>query len=130
MKLMLDTNIIVDWLRNDFLPQAEVLHKKSLYISVITLAELYTGAYKSKRSVDNIKQINRLISAFKISIVDVSQATSSVYAKLRSHLELKGKRMDNFDLLIAATALEQKMPLYTRNKKHFVLIPNLELVNL
>jgi predicted nucleic acid-binding protein len=39
-----------------------------------------------------------------------------------------GKMVDFRDIPIAATAIEHQMPLKTLNTKHFVHIPDLELV--
>ena len=47
------------------------------------------------------------------------------YGKIRSALEVKGSRLDDMDILIAATALERNLTLITANERHFSRIPDL-----
>ena len=49
------------------------------------------------------------------------------YGETKSQLEAKGMRIDEFDLLIGATAVDNSMTLVTHNTKHFQRIPNLKL---
>ena len=44
-------------------------------------------------------------------------------------MEKLGKPIDSFDLLIAATALENDLILVTNNLKHFSRIPGLKIEN-
>ena len=49
------------------------------------------------------------------------------YARLRVRLEQQGTPLDDFDLLIAATALQEDLTLVTANKRHFERIEGLRL---
>jgi tRNA(fMet)-specific endonuclease VapC len=51
------------------------------------------------------------------------------FADLKSRLEMEGKRLDDFDLLIASTALALNYRLVTNNERHFRRIPGLEIEN-
>lgn len=46
---------------------------------------------------------------------------------MKSDLERKGMRIDDFDLLIGATALKNSLTLVTHNIKHFKRIPGLPI---
>lgn len=48
------------------------------------------------------------------------------YVQIKAKLEDEGKRLDEFDLLIAATAKISNLKLLTQNKKHFQRIPGLK----
>ena len=51
------------------------------------------------------------------------------YGELRCNLEHKGQRIDQFDLLIGATAIHHGMTLVTSNLKHFERIEGLNIEN-
>ena len=49
------------------------------------------------------------------------------YAKEKARLEKKGAKIDDFDLLIAATAVRNNLILITNNTKHFKRIHRLTI---
>ena len=49
------------------------------------------------------------------------------YGVLKSQLEQSGMRIDDFDLLIGATALQHRMTLVTHNIKHLARIPQIQI---
>jgi len=50
-----------------------------------------------------------------------------IYARIRRLLEIKGRRLDDFDLLIGAAAVENGLTLVTDNAKHFSRFPDIKL---
>lgn len=93
------------------------------FVSEISLAELYMGAYKS----GDAKMLSFLTYVEKkLGILPISSVIP-IYAKLRARLELQGNRLDNMDLFIAATALANDCTLVTHNTRHFARIPGLRL---
>ena len=52
-----------------------------------------------------------------------------LYGKLKAELEMKGQRIDEFDLLIGATSIANKMIMVTSNIKHFDRITGIQLEN-
>lgn len=127
MKYLLDTNIIVDHLRNKKLLD-EYLLLDGVGISIITVAELFYGAYKSDNPPIMIQKLENVIKKLNIEIVNLNLQTISEFGKIKAGLEVKGERLEDFDLLIAATAIVNKLILVTLNIKHFKRIENLELV--
>jgi tRNA(fMet)-specific endonuclease VapC len=51
------------------------------------------------------------------------------YGQIRWDLERSGKRIDNLDLLIGVTALQEGLILVTGNVKHFERIQGLKIEN-
>ena len=51
------------------------------------------------------------------------------FAHLKSDLNAKGITVDEFDLLIGATALSMNYSIVTNNEKHFKKIPDLDVIN-
>ena len=126
MKYLLDTNVIIDYLRGKKKIEAKFLEQGSA-ISIITRAELYYGAYKSKAPEENLKKIKSMLQELTIETINLNENILNIYGQLKAGLEEKGKKLDEFDLLIAASALSDNLILITRNKKHFQRIPQLKL---
>jgi predicted nucleic acid-binding protein len=100
----------------DFLDQLD----DSWSMSIITALELIVGA-RNKKEVTQIDQLVAVYSAIPLTI----EIGNSSYGLLRQFAKSRGLRV--FDSLIAATALEHKLTLVTKNKKHFKMISNLKL---
>lgn len=126
MKYLLDTNIIIDHLKGK--GKIDILWlEKGACISIITYAELLNGAYKSIKTNQNIFLIDITIDSMIKKIINLDSDIIHSYSSIRAKLEKKGQRLDEFDLLIAATAIDQELILVTNNRKHFNRIPNLQL---
>ncbi len=82
---------------------------------------------KSKRQVENLAKVRRVGELFPV--IDVSRAIMETFAAVKAELETKGRRVDDFDLIIAATALVMGYRLVTNNERHFSSIPGLEIEN-
>ncbi len=126
---LLDTDTIIYSLKGDLKVQENLrLHVNDLIqISIITLMELYYGAYKSQHVDANLAKIKTLEQSLNILIT--GQETAEIFGKMKSKLESNGNRLDDFDLLIASTALTHNLVLITNNKKHFQRIEGLKLEN-
>ncbi len=121
---LIDSDILVDALRGwtdaiSFLTAQKPVG--GLVASVIVVMELIQGCGNSA----DLAQVNRILQPFVI--VQVEDPTSR-----RAH-----QRMQSFflshglliaDALIAATALEVNRTLYTKNLRHFQMIPGLTVV--
>ena len=124
---LLDTDTVIAMLRGQYGVQQKVLSVgfDSCGISEITLAELYTGTYKSGIEKD-MGQAEFAATHFPIyPIGDILKD----YARIRVEQECSGSRLDSMDLLIAATALGKGFTLVTGNFRHFSRIPGLRLEN-
>ena len=126
---LLDTDTIIYNLKGDLKVQENLkLHVNDLIqISIITLIELYYGAYKSEYVDANIAKIKTLEQS--LEILPTGQETAEIFGKLKSRLESGGNRLDDFDLIIASTALAHNLVLVTNNEKHFQRIEGLRLEN-
>jgi tRNA(fMet)-specific endonuclease VapC len=96
-------------------------------MSVISYGELLCGALKSRRPVENAAKVRHLCNL--MPVVEVSPAVIETYAALRADLEKLCRRIDEFDLIIASTALYLSYTLVTNNERHFSNIPGLSLNN-
>lgn len=96
-------------------------------VSVITLMELYYGAYKSRKVESNLAKVKTLETA--LEIIPVNQEIVEIFGMLKSNLEKTGKPIDDFDLILASTVLTHNLILVTNNEKHFKRIEGLTLEN-
>lgn len=123
MIYLCDTCILIDYLKgnSDIRQKLSDDMKQGLGMSSITYMELMVGAL-NKREAGIIK---KAFSDFEI--VEISEAIS---ARARNLIENYAKSHGLLipDALIAASALELQMPLYTANIRDFRFIPDLSLV--
>lgn len=126
---LIDTDIIIYSLKNN----ENVIRNFKRYslepkaVSVITIGELLYGAYKSQRKIENLGKVNRIADIFPV--IEISMTIIDTFAHLKSDLTTKGTVIDDFDLLIGATALSMNYTIVTNNEKHFEKIPGLEIIN-
>jgi tRNA(fMet)-specific endonuclease VapC len=99
-------------------------YAETLNVSVITAAELRSGAEKAGRL-----KLTELVEAYleRLAILDWTNEVTSHYARIRSELERSGKPIGNMDLLIASHAVSQDVTLVTNNLKHFSNVPGLKV---
>ncbi len=129
MNVLLDTNIIVSHLRGKF-PIPEEFTDYNLAICLITYGELIYGAHKSEKQQKNMRLIEDFIREFNIDILQFKKTTIHQYAQIKANLKNKGKKLDDFDLLIAATSITEKHNLATHNIKLFNRIKQLKLIKI
>lgn len=126
MKYLIDTDVIINYLRAKLKLKKEFL-EEGAGISIITLGELVYGAYKSNLPQQSLTVTSGFIKESKLQIVDLNQEVIFNFGALKAELEKAGKRLEDFDLLIAATAKNLRLTLVTGNLKHFQKIPGLKL---
>lgn len=127
MKYLLDTNAVISMMKRQHGMQERILEAglEQCAVSEITLAELYVGFYKGKdeRQRREVEAVKRLFT-----ILPITEAIE-LYAQNRAELELTGRRIDDFDLLIGSTAVCHNLTLVTHNSRHFLRIPNLQIMD-
>lgn len=96
------------------------------YISDLSIAELYYGAYKSIHQNKGLKEVQLISSRFKI--VPVSDSIA-LFGQLKADMERTGNKIDDFDLLIGAKAISHDLIMVTVNVKHLGKIPGIQLEN-
>ena len=127
-KYLLDTCVCISIFRNEGNVRETIrkIGTKNCYISEITVAELYFGLAKSsekQRKMEDIREVQRLFRVIPV------YSSFKEYGEIRQTLEHTCLRVDQFDLLIGATAIHHKMTLVTSNLKHFERIQGLEIEN-
>ena len=121
IKLLIDTDIFIDYLKG--ISPAKAVFRSSdidIYCSVLTKKELLNkpGLKDSER-----KRIISILRELKTILID-----SDISLKYSVLLEkYHDRRLRPPDAIIAATAWSKKLPLLTRNKRHFRYIEEIRL---
>ncbi len=101
--------------------------EEPMKICVITLMELYFGAYKSEKVTGNLAKIRTIENAFEI--ISTGRESAEIFGMLKASLEKSRTPLDDFDLIIASCALSHNLILVTNNIKHFNRVEGLRLTN-
>ena len=131
LSYLLDTNICAFYLRGKFDVDQRIdkVGWENCYISEITMLELKMGVELSmqKDGIDRSQQLNEFLS--DIQILPIYDAIDiAAHEKIR--LRLAGTPCDdNFDLLIACTAIANNMICVTDNTKDFHRFQDIRLEN-
>ena len=121
---MLDTSTVVLLAR-----LGEVVLPPRLVISAITLAELGVGPLVAKTSHEQIVRHRHLRLADRMEVLQFDERCARAFTTLAARLRVEGskRRARAYDTLIAATAIANRVPLYTANPRDFDGMPELDL---
>lgn len=117
-QFLLDTNICI-YLLKGLYNLAEQIEKAGIdncFLSEITIAELKYGAENSEFPEKNHAKI--LLLQERFTVIPIFSSLD-VYAKEKARLRKAGRLVDDFDLLIGATAIFNKLTLITKNTSDF-----------
>ena len=120
--ILCDTNILIEFYKaNPTVIQAlQRIGSDQIAISVITKAELFYGA----RNKQELAKIERHLSACRC--YGLNDPISTLFIELMGCYSLSHK-VTIPDMLIAATAINHQLELYTLNTKDFKIIPEINL---
>jgi len=134
MKYLLDTNICIYIIKKSpeqVLKKLEVITnsegKNEVYLSAVTVSELFYGVEKSNQSEKNLEALKGFLTLF--NVVDFDHESAEIFGKVRSDLERKGTVIGPYDLQIASIAIANDLTLVTNNTKEFSRVDGLKLEN-
>jgi tRNA(fMet)-specific endonuclease VapC len=94
--------------------------------SSVVLFELWYGVAKSQRPKMNAERVATFLAG-PLEILDFSAEDAEHSGRIRAALELAGKTIGAYDLLIAGQALRNKATLVTANSSEFARVRGLRL---
>ena len=124
MKLIIDTNIIIDELRGgkkwDDLVGGFRKIDAELFLPSIVIFEIFSGQSSKNRKIKD--KIDNLLGHFRLIDLSegIAQKAGEIYRDNDSTLGV-------IDYIIAATAIEIGAQVVTLNKKHFSKIPGVSV---
>lgn len=126
MSYVLDTDICSAYLQGEpRIFNRVVQHSGGLYVSIVSLAEVYSWVYVAEDPARREEGLMTLLSDVGVLAVDDDVARRC--GQIRADLQRQGIRVPTVDLLIASTALLLDFTVVTHNQRHFRLVPGLRV---
>jgi tRNA(fMet)-specific endonuclease VapC len=129
MKFLLDTDTCIYALKQNenVLRQLLSTPREDVLVSVITEAELRTGAAKSSSAVKTLHLIENFLGP--LTLIDFTSDDAIAYASVRAKLERAGTPIGPLDTLIASQAVARKLTLVSNNEREFRRVAGLTIEN-
>lgn len=127
LSFLIDTDWVIDHFNaiSHVTFRLKELEPQGLGLSVISVAELWEGVHFSREPKRSQTMLEEFLSG--LVIVGLDEEVCKRFGHLRGSLRKLGKAIGDFDLLIAATALQHNLILLTNNRKHFKDIAGLKI---
>ena len=130
MQYLLDTCVISDFIKGETGTNARLKQTppSDIAISSITVMELRYGLALNPQRAQKVEPaIASLITS--LSILPFNTAEAEQAAQIRAYLRSQGRPIGAYDVLIAATALQNNLMMVTANQQGFQRIPGLQTEN-
>jgi predicted nucleic acid-binding protein len=100
---------------------AKLLTQDDVAISLVTVGELYEGAFGSADPQAELTTYREYLRAF--TVLGLSDPIMERFARLRAEFRRRGTRIPDFDLVVAATALHHDLTVLTNDAHTSVAFP-------
>jgi len=123
-RYLLDTNAVIALLNDTTSNAARRVRREKpsdVAVPAIVAHELFYGAFKSSRAVQNLA----LIDALQFAVLEFDKEDARQAGAIRALLASKGMPIGPYDLLIAGQAVARNLILVTRNTQEFGRVPGL-----
>jgi len=101
--------------------------REDVMVSVITEAELRTGAAKSASPLKTLRLIENFLRP--LTLIDFTSEDAVAYAAVRAKLERAGTPIGPLDTLIAAQAIARRLTVVSNNVREFHRVAGLAIEN-
>ena len=120
--VLCDTDVLIEFYKEngEIVSELHAIGQSNIAVSIITAGELMYGALNKSE----LKKIHE--DLLHLSILDANPAICKIFFELMNRYTLS-HRLAVPDAVIAATAKEYKIPLYTLNRKDFRYIDGVSL---
>ena len=125
-RVLVDTNIYSLAMRGEKDIVAALRRIDHLFISAVSLGELFAGFKAGGREADNRRELAVFLDSPRVEVLPVDYETADVYAEILVRLRSQGTPIPTNDIWIAAVAFQHGLKLFTRDR-HFQQVPGLIL---
>jgi len=115
-RFLLDTNIVIALFAADTAVQQHLTETNEVFVPSIVIGELYYGAHKSARVMENLARIDEFVASNTVLSCDTE--TAQQYGDIKNKLRAKGRPIPENDIWIAAIVTQYQLTLVTRDR-HF-----------
>jgi tRNA(fMet)-specific endonuclease VapC len=126
MSYLLDANAVIDLLNDASSKLAKRTRRENqndVAVSAVVVHELFYGAFKSRKPIDNVA----LIDALEFNILEFDREDARQSGEIRAFLSAKGMSIGPYDVLIAGQAVARNLTLITHNTREFERVPGLRI---
>jgi tRNA(fMet)-specific endonuclease VapC len=129
MPFLLDTDTCIYALKQNqnVLDQLLSKSRQEILVSVITEAELRTGAAKSSSALKTLRLVENFLRP--LAVAEFTSQDAIAYAHVRARLERAGTPIGPLDTLIASQAVAQDLILVSNNEREFRRVAGLHVEN-
>jgi predicted nucleic acid-binding protein len=123
-QILIDTDVLIDVANNDVTAKARLAEESqnaALTVSTITVMELMVGC----RNKSELQTLNRFLSQFQVLLLNHAIGDRA-HELLQNYFLSHGLLIA--DALIASTAIENQIPLISKNQRDFRFIQELNLL--
>jgi tRNA(fMet)-specific endonuclease VapC len=122
MILFLDSSAIIEFFKNNESAISIIAEAGEVYTSTICAYEVILGEfYKKKKGMNSsLEKVQKFFET--IVTVPFTYEDSIRASEITAHLSSKGKKLNDFDVLIASQALPLGATVLTTDVKHFEII--------
>ena len=124
MRYLLDANVVIALLKDTTSATARRVRRErigDIAISAVVSHELFYGAFKSRRRIQNVA----VIDALQFVVLEFDKEDARQAGEIRALLASEGTPIGPYDVLIAGQAAARDMILVTQNTREFELVPGL-----
>jgi tRNA(fMet)-specific endonuclease VapC len=124
MRYLLDANVVIALLKDTTSATARRVRRErigDIAISAVVSHELFYGAFKSRRRIQNVA----VIDALQFVVLEFDKEDARQAGEIRALLAAEGTPIGPYDVLIAGQAVARDMILVTQNTREFELVPGL-----
>ena len=126
MPVLIDTDVAINLMRHSpYTLDCLANCQETVFLSSISVSELYFGAYNSARPEKNVAILEAFLQNFQT--LTVTDAVARLFGKLKAALRKQSLQVASFDLMIGSIALENGCMVATGNLRHFRHIKELQL---
>ncbi|EKD62346.1 MAG: PilT protein-like protein [uncultured bacterium] len=125
-QILLDTNSYSFFIKGDRSVTKEIYNSEFVYLSIISVGELYAGFQRGSKFSENVGILVRFLGKERMGVLKISIETAKIYGRITNELYKKGTPIPTNDVWIAAQAIETASVLVTHDS-HFLEIPKLKI---
>jgi len=131
MAIILDSGVIIGGERGTLDLERWMASQPSeeFEVAAVTVAELWHGVERATAKHRMKRQTYVENALAVVRIIPYTEQTARIHARLWAQLESSGRKIGDYDLIIAATALERGSAVATFNKRHFGAVKGLKVID-
>jgi len=127
VRYLIDTDWAIHYLNanSKIVANLDARRADGIAISVIQVAELYEGALYARDPAASEGELHDFLTG--MAKLPTDEDTCRIFGRERGRLRAFSKIIGDFDLMIAATAIQHHLILLTNNRRHFDRIEALRI---